>query len=290
MMCITIVQDLGADRGPLKEAREKDKSITLDDVNEFFKKNVEAKRKPVGQNSFVAPHSAYEYQMDLFFINDLEDQKFKVGMIMIDVFDKFMHVVATKGKKEEDLASGMLECLHKMGKKPKMIYTHDEGALSKEAIQTYLKEQKIELHRTRAHANFSERAIRTFKDILYKRVEADEKKGKSNIQWTDYIHEILLTHNNQMIHSATKFTPKEARKPSNELSVRLNMASSGKRNRIYPESDRGYEVKIFRKRKPNEKERIGNWSKNVYTIERIEKKLSQRYYLCGRYGQTKIKI
>ena len=83
--------------------------------------------------------------------------------------------------------------MHKMGKKPKIIYTDDEGALSKEAIQTYLKEQKIEHHRTRAHANFGERAIRTFKDMLYKRVEDDEKKGKSNIQWTDYIHEILLT-------------------------------------------------------------------------------------------------
>ena len=206
-------------------------------------------------------------------------------MIMIDVFDKFMHVVAIKGKKEEDLASGMIECLHKMGKKPKMIYTDDEGALSKEAIQTYLNEQKIQHHRTRAHANFSERAIRTFKDMLYKRVEADEKKGDSNIQWTDYIHEILLTYNNQMTHSATKFTPKEARKPSNELSVRLNIASSGKRNRIYPDLDKGDEVKIFRKRKPNEKERVGNFSKDVYTIERIEKKLSQSYYYVE--GQTR---
>ena len=51
-----------------KEAREKDKSINIDDVNEFFKKNVEAKRKPAGQNNFVAPHSAYEYQMNLFFL------------------------------------------------------------------------------------------------------------------------------------------------------------------------------------------------------------------------------
>ena len=81
-----------------------------------------------------------------------------------------------------------------------------------------------------------------------------------------------------MIHSATKFTPKEPRKPSNELSVRLNIASSGKRNRIYPDLDKGDEVKIFRKRKPNEKERVGNFSKNVYTVERIEKKLSQSYY------------
>ena len=243
---------------------------------------MEAKRKPAGQNSFVAPHSAYEYQMDFFFINDLEDQKFKVAMIMIDVFDKFMHVVAIKSKKEEDSASGMIECLHKMRKKPKIIYTDDEGALSKEAIQTYLKEQKIEHHRTRAHANFSERAIRISKDMLYKRVEADEKKGKSNIQWTDYIHEMLLTYNNQMIHSATKFTPKQARKPSNELTVRLNIASSGKRNRIYPDLDKGDEVKIFRKRKPNEKERTSNWSQNHYTVEKIEKKTGQNcYYVEG---------
>ena len=55
----------GSRQRALKEAREKDKSITIDDVNEFFRKNVEAKRKHVGQNSFVAPHSAYEYQMDL---------------------------------------------------------------------------------------------------------------------------------------------------------------------------------------------------------------------------------
>ena len=54
--------------------------------------------------------------MNLFFIDDLEDKKFQVGMIMKDVFDKFMHAVAIKGKKEEDLASGMVECLHKMGK------------------------------------------------------------------------------------------------------------------------------------------------------------------------------
>ena len=81
-----------------------------------------------------------------------------------------------------------------------------------------------------------------------------------------------------MIHSATQFTPKEARKPSNELSVRLNIASSGKRNRIYPDLDKGDEVKIFRKRKPNEKERVGNWSNKVYTVERIEKKLSQSHY------------
>ena len=76
-----------------------------------------------------------------------------------------------------NLDSGIIESLKRMGKKPKIVYTDDEGAISKESIQTYMKEQNIQHHITRARPNFSERAIRTFKDLLYKRVEEDEKKG-----------------------------------------------------------------------------------------------------------------
>ena len=45
-----------------------------------------------------------------FFINDLKEQKFRVGVLMIDVFDKFMHVVPINSKQEGDVASGMIEC------------------------------------------------------------------------------------------------------------------------------------------------------------------------------------
>ena len=67
----------GSRQSTLKDARAKDKTITMADVEEFFKKNVEEKRKPRGQNSFVAPHPYFEFQLDLFFIssNDLENQK-----------------------------------------------------------------------------------------------------------------------------------------------------------------------------------------------------------------------
>ena len=78
--------------------------------------------------------------------------------------------------------------------------------------------------------------------MWYRRVEADEKKGKENIQWIDYIHEILLTYNNVMKHSAIEMTLKEARKPSNELKVKLNLASKARKNRMYPELEKGDEV------------------------------------------------
>ena len=93
-----------------------------------------------------------------------------------------------------------------------------------------------------------------------------------------------------MKHSATGFTPKDARKPSNELKVKLHLNMNAKRNRVYPELSVGDEVKIFRKRKPNEKERKGNWSQSVYTIERIDEKLGQKYYFVSNSDRAYLRF
>ena len=256
-----------------KDAKAKDKSITLSDVKEWFKKTIEQKKQLRGQNSFIPPYPKYEYQMDLFFINDLEK---------IDIFTKYMVVIPIKSKSEGDIAAGMIEGLNKMNGKPELLYTDDETALNTQAIQDYLKEQGIAHHRTRGHPNFSERAIRTYKDMLYKRVDADEKKGKENIQWIDYNFEILLTYNDKMVHSAIKMTPKEAVKKSNTLKAKVNMTLQATRTRKYPEISQGSKVKIYRKKAITEKERTSQWSKETYEVERIEKKLGQSYfYLNG---------
>ena len=90
-----IINDIYYDRSgfgskatTLQDAKKKDATITKEDVEEFFKKNVEEKRKPRGENSFVAPHAHFEYQVDLFFIskNNLENQKFRIGLVLIDIF------------------------------------------------------------------------------------------------------------------------------------------------------------------------------------------------------------
>ena len=93
-----------------------------------------------------------------------------------------------------------------------------------------------------------------------------------------------------MKHSATGFTPTDARKPSNELKVKLHLNMNAKRNRVYPELSVGDEVKIFRKRKPNEKERVGNFSQKVYTIEKIDEKLGQKYYYVEGNNRTYLRF
>ena len=83
----------GSIKTTFEDARKVDKSMTLEDIKQFFNNNVKKKDNLKGYNSFVAPHNYYEYQADLFFVNDdefSENQNFKVGMRMIDIFSKFM--------------------------------------------------------------------------------------------------------------------------------------------------------------------------------------------------------
>ena len=87
-----------------------------------------------------------------------------------------MVVVPIESKGEANVAAGIIEGFNKIGGTPKTLCTDDEGALQKEAVREYLDKEGIQHHRTRAHANFSERSIRTFKDMRYEIVEADEKR------------------------------------------------------------------------------------------------------------------
>ena len=197
---------------------------------------------------------------------------------MIDVFTKYMVVVPIKSRHEDEVAVGLIEGLKKMNGKPELLYTDDETAFSGASIQEYLKKEGITHHITRNHPNFAERAIRSYKDMLYKRVEAGEKKGQENIQWPDYNVEILITYNTKNIHSATGLAPKEAVKGEKNLKAKVNMTINATRTRKYPELNVSNKVKIYRKRRTGEKERTSNWSNETYEVEGIEKKLGQTYF------------
>ena len=116
----------GSKNRTLQEARKKGNTKTINDINEFVRKNVEQKAKPRGQNSFVAPSAYYEFQID-FSINDTPKQKMKVGMMCIDIFSKYMVVVPLMSKQPADILAGLMECIKTMDGKPKLIYIDDEG-------------------------------------------------------------------------------------------------------------------------------------------------------------------
>ena len=223
----------GSKNTTLKDAREKNKSMTMKDVEDFFKKSVEIKMNPRGYNSFVAPHNYnnHRYQVDIFFLSkkDLKvKQRYRAGLVCIDCLSKYAVVVPVRRKVTGSVIQGTKKAIEKMGKKPEIIYTDDEKAVASGEFQAYVESEGIELYRTRGHPAFAERFIKTFKDKLCKRVENDEKNLKTNIQRIDYIDEIMLTYNNKDVHSATGQTPYKARDKDNEFNSRLNISNESK--------------------------------------------------------------
>ena len=83
----------GSMRTTYEDAKKKDQSITYGDIQAWFKKNIERKTQLKGYNSFIANEPKQEYQMDLFFMNYLKDPEFNIGMLMIDIFTKFVSII-----------------------------------------------------------------------------------------------------------------------------------------------------------------------------------------------------
>ena len=131
---------------------------------------------------------------------------------------------------------------------------------------------------TRNHTAFAERFIRTYKAMLYKRTDSVRENNITDPQWTVYNYNVLLTHNNKLIHSSTKMTPRDATKRTNEVDVKSNLEIRAKRNRNYPPLDIGDKVKIARKKKVNEKERTSFFSDGTFEVTAIATEFGQKYY------------
>jgi hypothetical protein len=267
----------GSVKRTYSEARIISSKITLKYVQEWFNTNVGKKSQPVGTNSFIAPRAHYEYQGDIFFVRDLGKQKFPYGMVCIDIFSKFAVVIPMKSRNGDDCAAAILESFQKMGKKPELFYTDGETGFDSYAMRDYYEEQKIKHYITRKHAAFAERMIRTFKAMMYARIDQAKVKVEKP-QWHDYIFPVLLTYNNKNKHSSTSKTPNEARKDTHQADVKANLEIKALKNRKYPILNVGDKVKIMRKKKIDEKERTSNWSVEVFVVASINESLGQKYY------------
>ena len=265
----------------LKDAKAKGPTITLKDVKAWFAKNVERKGNLRGMNSFVPQDAKHEIQIDLFFItpNQLENQKFRIGMLGINAFTKKMTVVPLMNKESGSITAGLLETFQKQGVTPRSICSDEEGGLNVPAVIDYLKSKGVRVIFTRGHAGMAERGIRTFKDMLFKRIDASEAESP---QWVDFIYPVTLTYNVRRVHSTTKHTPQDAEKKSNEMEVKINMEMKARHSRRYPPIAVGDTVKIYRKRKRGEKERTPVWTEDSYKVERTEEYDGQTYYYTSQ--------
>jgi hypothetical protein len=124
----------------------------------WFEQNVRTKSNVKGQNSFVAPHAYYEFQIELFFITHLTNQAYTIGMSCIDMFSKYCSICPIKSTNESELALGLLECINTIGGKPDSIYTDGETCnRHSKLFDKYFIENNITYIPTKTHPYFAER-------------------------------------------------------------------------------------------------------------------------------------
>jgi len=257
----------GSIASTLADAKKYDPTITYEDVKKWKEGHAERKTNLKGYNSFVANKPFEEFQMDLAFFYDLnkeEDDFTYVGiLLMVDIFTKYTTATLVQNKQIPTILEAIKEDIQKMGGKPETIYSDNEGAFVSNEVQKYFKDSNIRHITTLSHAPVAERQIRTIKSMIYQRVEHSKRK------WYDVLGPVLLVYNNRMVHSSIKMTPNEARKPSNELNVKLNLQLNRTKTRKYPNISVGDKVKLYRKKDKLDKERKSVWSPNFYTVDSI---------------------
>lgn len=266
----------GSMQNTLKYAKELNADVTLDDVRKWFSANLGDKKQLKGYNSFIVEGPYKEYQIDLFFFQDLEKesgQKQPSAILCIDIFSKFLQVVPIKTKQPDDVLDGIQELFKLMQSKPDTIMSDEEGSFLSNKIQKFFKDEDIKHIVTRNHSAFAERAIRTIKSMVYRRVES-----QNNPIWTDHIKKVVHNYNYKMVHSAIGFTPDEGRLAKNRHTIHSRLELRGKHSRKYPAVSVGDKVRIYKKKSKMEKERVPIWSRDLYTVEEIKEVDHQKLY------------
>ena len=173
-----------------KEAVKKDNSIRLQDVKDYLSKrdDIQVKSKPKTYNSFVSPGANFEYEIDIM---DMESKdatsNTRYGLVAIDNFTKIAEVVAIKNRTPESMIEGLKKIFTSMGK-PKQLYSDEESSMRAVKMNRFLNDNDLKSIQTTTHAHTVERFIRTFKDNLYRRLDA-LKQDKT--EWVKHISSII---------------------------------------------------------------------------------------------------
>ena len=85
-----------------------------------------AKIREEGTTFFVVNGPYHKY---LIFIKYLKGPNNEMAMLCIDAFTKYCAIVIIKSHNVSELALGFIECMNKMGKPPKVVYTDGETGI-----------------------------------------------------------------------------------------------------------------------------------------------------------------
>ena len=140
--------------------------------------DIQVKSKIKSYNSCVSPGANFEYEIDTM---DIEAKgstyDARYGLVAVESFTKIAEVIPIKNRTPESIIAGLKKIIGSMGK-PKQLYSDEESSVKSAKIVEFLNRTEIKSVQTSTHAHTVERSIRTFKDNLYRRLDALKQTKK----------------------------------------------------------------------------------------------------------------
>lgn len=206
------------------------------------------------------------YQADLCEIGPYakENDGYRYILVVINCFSKYLWAYPLKTKTGREVAEVMKKIFENSSTPPKHLQS-DQGSefLSKE-VQKLLKQYKIKHYFTYSEkkASIVERAIRTFKSMLWK-----ELNIIGSYKWYNLLPDIVYKYNNNK-HRTIGMKPSEVTK-KHEKQL-LQTVYSHIKLAYKPKFRIGEHVRISKIRGVFDKKYQSNWSTEIFVIKKVQ--------------------
>ena len=202
----------------------------------------------------------------------------------IDYFTKFLVAYPLKTKQGVELADALEKTIKDIGQMEALISDTEGGTNTKEFIRV-LNENKIRHIQSSTPVGMIERAIKTIKDLIHKRILVLKLV---NERWIDLLPKVVYLYNEKHIHSTTGFTPRQALRPDNKLEVYFNIKNKAKFNMVWPTLREGDSVRTVINKSAMTKAHNPKFSTQTYKILHVSiQEDGTRGYLLANHPNRK---
>lgn len=243
------------------------------------------------RNPIIAPYINAQWQGDLADVANLagKNDGIRYLLVMIDVVSKYVWVEPLKTKQGKSVLEALKTIFARAGVKPERIQTDDGKEFLDGGVQDFLKQNKIRFFTVKSDkkAAIAERVIRTLKEKLYRYMHEAHTH-----RYLDVLQDLVASYNDTY-HSSIKMSPAEVSESTEgEVLQNLygmtwekdqldNFKSKTQRKLTLKEGDF---VRISRVKGPFKKGYIGNWTEEIFIIDKVKNRVPKVMYKLKDWG------
>jgi len=228
-----------------------------------------------------------QWQMDLADVSDLKrhNDGYRFILTVIDILSRFAFARPLKTKMGKEVAASIEDIFQKSGRKPRRIQTDQGTEFYNAHVKHLLDNYDIELFSVKSSVKCAmvERWNRTLKSKLWKVFTS-----RNSHRWLDVLPNVVHAYNHKK-HRTINRAPASVNK-ENAMEVWEHLYGNDERhkNTLKKKLNKGDVVRISAAKGQFEKGYLPNWSREEFTVDKVDTKFLPTMLSLKDYGGNPI--